>query len=326
LLKKKKKKKGYPCEGWLCRNCQKWKIFVARKYSFPHLSISALHACLPFTGVTVFFHWTQSLLPLLFLEWVVWFLWLPRIWLSNLQTEDIHTAQKCSNFKIFPHLLKWPLLWFCEYRAIWGHKMWCSGVKSLSHPSSFAAGAIKSKSDISTVFGCRMMCINTLSGVFGDKEKPSGDEALETCISPILPCSCCGSAAAGSGSKSWGSTKPSMCTDNAEPFRSLPPACIYLKLLRVFFCLFFNLVHWCTGSIWDGVNNLCRCRAVGWICDSNSADNALLFWLLLRSACTAPRQGLFISLSAHTFPSVNRLLLSRKLGENTAGRGGLSWP
>lgn len=229
-----------------------------------------------------------------------------------------------------PTLKSFPICWndplrFCEYRAIWGHKMWCSGVKSLSHPSSFAAGAIKSKSDISTVFGCRMMCINTLSGVFGDKEKPSGDEALETCISPILPCSCCGSAAAGSGSKSWGSTKPSMCTDNAEPFRSLPPACIYLKLLRVFF-LFFNLVHWCTGSNWDGVNNLCRCRAAGWICDSNSADNALLFWLLLRSACTAPRLGLFISLSAHTFPSVNRLLLSRKLGENTAGRGGFSWP
>lgn len=64
-------KQDYIPEGWLCRNCWKWKILVASQYSFPKLSFSAVNTYLPFTGVTVRLHRTQNLLPFGVLAWIV---------------------------------------------------------------------------------------------------------------------------------------------------------------------------------------------------------------------------------------------------------------
>lgn len=141
------------------------------------LSIIALCAYLLFTGV--FSLGTES---------VTIFVFWSELDFCNYPECDWVIAQK-----IFPNLLKWPLLWFCKYRAILGHKICAFRVKSLSHPASFATVTIQSKSDINIIFGCRVMCVAT-SSIFGNKKKPSEDE--ETCISPILPCSCCGSATA----------------------------------------------------------------------------------------------------------------------------------
>ena len=56
-----------------------------------------------------------------------------------------------------------------------------------------------------------------------------------------------------------------------------------------------------------------------WICDQNSVDNTLVFWLLLNSNCAASRPSV-----SHSALAASRLGVCKQLGGDTAGTADLN--